>query len=508
MLSMTQQNDIRKLYFEQGNNISQISKITGNDRKTIRKYIEIDDWSPKPEVKKEEYRESKLDPFKSTIDSWLEEDKKFKKKQRHTAKRVYVRLCEKFKTDFDCSYRTVASYVAERKKQIFSKSVASLPLEHIAGEAQVDFGEAEFFENGTRITGKYLSVDFPHSNMGYLQLFHGETLECLMQGLINIFNHIGGVPKRMWFDNASSMVSTILKDGERTLTEGFIRFKKHFGFEAAFCNAAKGQEKGAVENKVGYLRRNLLVPVPQFLDIHKFNKELLGECEKDALRGHYKKETYISELFKEDMQALLVLPNVNFEASRYEFVKTDAYGKFKLNQGIHQYSTSPKYAKSTVQICITAFSVIVLDESLRTVVEHKRLYGNTKKESMLWIPYLEQLSYRPAALKYTGIYQMLPDPLKNHLEKCDRSERGIILKTLSEMTKKDSFDSAVKAFSDAEVIGALDKDSLLAIHNRILMPDFKLSQYIPECVPDLPPIKLNIDAYDRILKGLNGGNND
>ena len=41
---MTQVHDIRKLYFEEGKNISQISKATGFDRKTVRNYLERDDF--------------------------------------------------------------------------------------------------------------------------------------------------------------------------------------------------------------------------------------------------------------------------------------------------------------------------------------------------------------------------------------------------------------------------------------------------------------------------------
>lgn len=36
---MTQKNHIRKMYFEQGMNISQISRETGFDRKMVRTYI-------------------------------------------------------------------------------------------------------------------------------------------------------------------------------------------------------------------------------------------------------------------------------------------------------------------------------------------------------------------------------------------------------------------------------------------------------------------------------------
>jgi len=36
MLAMTQLHDIRRLYFEEGRNVSEIAKTTGCDRKTVR----------------------------------------------------------------------------------------------------------------------------------------------------------------------------------------------------------------------------------------------------------------------------------------------------------------------------------------------------------------------------------------------------------------------------------------------------------------------------------------
>ncbi len=120
---------------------------------------------------------SKLDLFKETIDQWLMDDKKARKKQRHTAKRVYERLVTLHKEGFS-------------------------PLEHIAGEAQVDFGSADFYEKGYLHSGHYLNMSFPNSNQGYSQLSKGENQECLFQGMMNIFYYMGGVPERIWLDNA------------------------------------------------------------------------------------------------------------------------------------------------------------------------------------------------------------------------------------------------------------------------------------------------------------------
>ena len=73
MLKMSQVNYIRDLY-NSGCRISEITRETGIDLKTIRKYISKDDFSEKPPIKTT--LQSILDEHKQTRDAWLEEDKK------------------------------------------------------------------------------------------------------------------------------------------------------------------------------------------------------------------------------------------------------------------------------------------------------------------------------------------------------------------------------------------------------------------------------------------------
>ena len=42
---MTEVHDLRKLYYDEGKNITEISKETGRDRKTVRQYLEKEDWN-------------------------------------------------------------------------------------------------------------------------------------------------------------------------------------------------------------------------------------------------------------------------------------------------------------------------------------------------------------------------------------------------------------------------------------------------------------------------------
>lgn len=497
---MTQVHDIRKLYFEEGKSITQISRETGHDRKTIRMYIGKEDWNePKPKALTEaEF--PKLEPFKADVDEWLTEDKNAKRKQRHTAKRVYDRLVEKYGESFDCSYRTVAGYVSKSKKEIFGKKSGHLPLEHIPGEAQADFGDAEYYENGRLYGGKYLNLSFPHSNKGYFQLFKGENMECLLEGLISIFEHIGGVPKRIWFDNTKTIVTKVLKDGGRSLTEGFLRFIEHYRFEAAFCNVNSGHEKGNVEGKVGYHRRNMLVPIPRFRSLAEFNQELLKKCEIDSDREHYRKNSTIAELYGEDKKALLNLPAAALDVSKYITVKTNDYGRFYLNNGLHEYSVSPKYANSRILVIITANEVVPMDENYRAIVRHERFYGDCKQQSMKWLPYLTQLSRRPGALKYTGIYQMLPESIKEYLDKCSKRDKGKVLQVLATLTEESGFECAMETVAHALKYDATDTDSLISLHSRIHGNVVELAPIrLAGNIPELKRVTPNLAAYDASL---------
>lgn len=496
---MTEVHNLRKLYYDEGKNITEIAQQTGRDRKTVRQSLHKEDWN-EPQAPTLSGRFPKLDPFKVEIDGWLLDDKKAKRKQRHTAQRVYDRLAEAHPGSFNCSYRTVAGYVGLKRKEIYGQRAGYLPLEHIPGEAQADFGDAQYYEGGQLYNGKYLNLSFPHSNQGYFQLFKGENQECLLEGLISIFEHIGGVPPRIWFDNTRTIVSKVLKEGKRTLTADFLRFSEHYRFEAVFCNVEAGHEKGNVESKVGYHRRNWLVPVPHFERLKEYNQELLKTCDIDADREHYRKDATIAELFKADQSSLLALPAVPLDVSKYQRVSTNGYGRFYLGDGLHEYSVSPQYADSRVVVKITAGEVIPLDKNQQPIVRHPRLYGDFRQQSMQWLPYLTQLSRSPNALKYTGIYPMLPQSIKDYLEKCGRSDKGQILRVIATLTVKNGFESALQTVNQALKYAATDIDSLINLHNRIYghvpeLAPLPLAENVPQLIRVIP----DLTAYDARL---------
>jgi len=83
---------------------------------------------------------------------------------------------------------------------------------------------------------KYLVLSFPFSNDGFLQLNYDENMECLLEGMVSIFEYIGGVRTEIWFDNTKTVVTKFIKGGRHDVTERFQRFCEHYRFKPVFMN--------------------------------------------------------------------------------------------------------------------------------------------------------------------------------------------------------------------------------------------------------------------------------
>ena len=276
MINMSTVNSVRQQRRD-GFSISDIAKMNGVSRDTVYKYLAQDDFSPRPPARRS--APSKLDPYKPVICQWLEDDARNWRKQRHAGRRIWRRLVDEHGADV--SESTVGRYVAElRRRRDRSQGERFLDLVREPGQAQADFGEADFYVSGVRTRLSFFVQSFPYSNVGLAQVFPGENAECVRQALKQIFEHVGGVPTRIVFDNAAGVGRRVC-GGVRT-AELIGRFAAHYGFAYSFCNPNSGHEKGSVENKVGFVRRNLLFPTPQLTNAEVFNRNLLARCMKSA----------------------------------------------------------------------------------------------------------------------------------------------------------------------------------------------------------------------------------
>lgn len=429
-----------------GETLSEIATHEKVSVPTVRKYLAMRDFSPTLPVKQE--KPSILDPYKGIIEGYLDEDDRSWHKQRHSAKRIHERLAEEH--DAKVGYTTVQLYVKRRRDERRTAKDQYLKLVWAPGEAQVDFGEADFIVYGRKRRVHYLVVDFPFSNVGLAQVFFGENAECVCQGLKSIFEYIGGVPGRLVFDNATG-VGRRIGDAIRT-SELFGRLACHFGFDYAFCNPRSGHEKGAVENKVGATRRGLFVPTPRVYDIERYNERLLDRCMERSDKERYAKGESERALFMEDVLALRELPDDAFAVASYSHAKCDKYGYICLD-GNHRYAADPSFARRTVIVGRRAFDIDIFTEEGELICTHKRAYGKAPSTSDDPLSQLNVLCMKPGGWTNSQVRYSLPEDLRSAMDEMDRAQLSDALRCLRSVAEDAGYDTAVRAMG--ECVGLL-----------------------------------------------------
>ena len=148
-------------------------------------------------------------------------------------------------------YRVLARVRATRPADLLVR------FEGVAGEfAQFDFGEASVrLVDGTRPVVHFAAYRLKYSRWMHVVLVSNERVEALVRSLLASFACAGGVPLRVVFDNPKTVVLT---HEERrpvwnpTLAQAAI----DYGFTVELCTPHQPQQKGAVENLVGFVKRS------------------------------------------------------------------------------------------------------------------------------------------------------------------------------------------------------------------------------------------------------------
>lgn len=455
MISMSVIQDIRRRRRD-GETIASIARSAGVSEPTVRKYLKPQDLSPTLPVK--EKRPSVMDSYADIVDGWLTDDLGNWHKQRHTAKRVWQRLCEEHGAGM--SYNTVQRYVKKWRAAHRGASECFLDQTAIPADMQVDFGQADFYLCDVRTRLHYLVCDFPYSNVGLAQVFHGETAECVCEGLLAVFRFVGGVPRRIVFDNATGVGRRVC--GRIRTSDLFDRFAAHFGFEFVFCNPYAGHEKGSVENKVGAIRRELFVPLPQIWNLRLYNEKLLGRCMGMADKPHYIKDEAERQLFMEDAFALMDLPKAPFRAVSFTRMRADKYGNVLLD-GRHRYSSAPEFGSEELIVGKGAFEVEIYDSRGTLIAKHDRAWGDRPTETVEPASQLPLLCRKPAGWPNSRVRASLPEDLRAWMDSMDDAARKDALRIMRDVAAESGYGPMVSAMERASSLGASPDKASVAI---------------------------------------------
>ena len=498
MLDMDKQNYLSNLSQYEGLSLREIAQRSGHHFNTVKKYVDKEDWNV--EYKPRKQRVSRLEPLKEIIDEWIKEDLKRSRKYRRTGTKIYNDLLvhDEYSKLLVVGIQTVIAYVSRRKKELCKKTYQTAMFGlHSMCEAQVDFGDILVIGlNGAEETWHELVVSFPWSNAGFSQVCRYETKECLIEALLRIFEFIGGIPLRILFDNMSSAVVHIEEHGKRKLTEMFMRFAMHHRFKAEFCNPDSPHEKGNVENKVGYLRRNFLLPPPKIEDLEAFNRNLLEQCMADLQREHYVKKEQMSELFAAEQEALIPLPCERFRVFTLEKVKTDKYSFIRFDN--NRYSTAPEYFECEMWLEIGTTELRVLNEKYEQVAVHKRKPSPDFEPTIDFENYISALCHKPRAFLNSPYFLTLPETVQTHLRNCPYADLKQMLLTLVPIIRDGKIGDAAAVL---ELSTIRNTDDFAAAYRALTEDPAALPSVTTPIVPAQQPYFPKLERYSVLLGG-------
>ncbi len=393
MIKVEEKEKIRRAYYVEKKSVRQIARELKYARQTVRKAIQ----SAEPE--KYKMKRPRLAPvlglYKERIKALLAENESMPRKQRYTSHRIFEIVEAE---GYSGSESTVRHYVAQ-VRQANKRPKIYLPLEFDPGtDAQVDWGQAEVIMQGQQVTVQLFLMRLCYSRRLFVMAFPHQKREAFFAGHVAAFEHFGGVPQRLTYDNLKTAVKKVLLGSEREEQASFVALRSHYLFESHYCTPGAGHEKGRVEDGVGYVRRNFLTPLPRVDSFSQLNEHLLRQCFKNDQRQLEGQSQTVQQAWQQEQPQLRPLPAYAFDYATSKGVSLNGYGQVVVDT--NRYSVPADKAEARLVAKIYPFEVkIFRPNDKEPIAQHPRCYGH-KQDVFDPLHYLPLLQQRPGAFQH------------------------------------------------------------------------------------------------------------
>lgn len=356
MIRYEQWLSIRELAGSRGLDASQIASELGLGVRTVRYWL-AHPYRPRA-VRP---RPSRLDPFKGLIIGWLEQ-------HPYTAVQIHQRLK---KEGFSGGITIVRDYIRQVRPR---RTEAYLSLSFFPGEcAQVDWGSWEMIETGnTRRRLSFFVMVLGYSRMLYVEFTLSQAQEHFLSAHRRAFEFFGGVPEKVMVDNCKTAVIDHPFGLKPEFNARYADFARHYGFTIKACGVRKANEKGIVENAVGYIKKNFLAgrPLSGFAPLNPAARIWMDQTANVRIHARTRKAPV--ELFHAEQAALRPLPVHPYDCATPRSVRADR--QFRIHADGNRYSVPARHAGARLELRLCPEWVRLYHHTV-LVAEHIRSYG-------------------------------------------------------------------------------------------------------------------------------------
>ena len=347
---------IKDCHERQGLTIAQTARALGVHPETVSKWLKC----PRYEARQPAPRTSRLDPFKARIVRLLET-------HPYSAQQIFQRLREE---GFDGGFTIIKDYV-RRVRPV--RREAFLKLSFAPGEcAQLDWGAYGSIGVGsTRRRLSFFVMVLCYSRLLYVEFTVSQTMEHFLAAHEHAFAAFHGCPGRLMIDNLKSAVLQRVVGEAPVFNPRYLDFARHWGFSISPCNVAKGNEKGRVENGVGYVKKNFLNGL-DLLDFSAVNPAAQLWLDTIAnVRIHGETHRRPVDMFAEEQAHLRPLNPNPFDIARVETVRVSK--QFRVALDSNHYSVPAEYTGRHVTLKATPDWLCIYTND-KLIARHHRSY--------------------------------------------------------------------------------------------------------------------------------------
>jgi transposase len=238
---------------KRGKSIRQIAAEVGHSPTTISRVLkEAVDKAPT-----KRRRRSKADPYRPQIEQWVREGL--------TAARMLELVRADPEQPYTGGHAVFRGLVRRvRLEQQQARAVQEVPVrfEGLPAEyLQVDWGEVRSFPftQAPPATRYFLACRLKYSRWVWVRFTTDMRQETLFRGLIDCFLALGFVPWVLVFDNMKTVTSGRDGANQPIWTPALLQLAAEFGFHPEACAYGAGNQKGAVERLIHWVKTNFLL---------------------------------------------------------------------------------------------------------------------------------------------------------------------------------------------------------------------------------------------------------
>lgn len=436
--------------------IRAITRAMGVSRNTVRRLLrghrtQRDEGAPALPPKTSPPRPSKLDEHMDTIRELL------RRYPDITAQRVLEEVRAK-------GYVGGYSIVRERVRALRPAPVRiSLPTpNHAPGTmAENDWSTYTIpFHSGRRVVQAFLLVPVVSRRKCFSR--HGsQDVHALMDGHVLAFERLGGVPRRIKYDNQKAVVLR-REGGQPIFNPRFIDFATYYEFTPELARPRHPNDKPRVERGFWELERSFHNG-RSFYDEADYDAQLLRWMSEVADRRIVRGDgRTIAECFAAEAPHLSPLPRRPYDTARVVYRLCDAAGCIPFESNL--YEVPYEHVTAFLPVRVTQTEVHIHGPDLRPVVVHERLPKGAHQRAPL--PRRAPQPRPPDLELVRPVFEGLGDAAADFLHGLEGTQRRAVAhharKILALRERYDSADVAA-ALAHALRFGAFDHAAVARI---------------------------------------------